>query len=288
MRRPNISIRPATSSSSRDQFSVENEYTVSSLMPSSTASRRRALTMSAPASCPAMTGRPRRCAQRPLPSVMMATYRACPPGPPDCEGSADSSCPALTGDPRTLDLEDVLFLVLEQLVQLPDARVGDLLELDLGAVLIVRTGLSGLLELAQVVHDVAADVADRHPPLLGDVAHHLDQLLAPLLRELGDRKADEVAVVAGGQAHIGFEYRPLDRLDRALVVGLDGEKPRLGRGHRGQLLERSRGSVIVHADPVKEYGAGPPGPHRSKLVAHRLDRLRHSLAGIRQQLVDHL
>ena len=49
MRCENISIRPATSSAGRDQFSVENEYTVSSCTPSSAASRRRALTVSAPA-----------------------------------------------------------------------------------------------------------------------------------------------------------------------------------------------------------------------------------------------
>ena len=49
IRRANIRISPATSRRGRDQFSVENEYTVSSRMPSSTASRRRALTVSAPA-----------------------------------------------------------------------------------------------------------------------------------------------------------------------------------------------------------------------------------------------
>ena len=73
IRRLNIAISPATSASSRDQFSVEKEYTVSSWTPSSTASRSRALTVSAPASWPAITGSPRRWAQRPLPSVMMAT-----------------------------------------------------------------------------------------------------------------------------------------------------------------------------------------------------------------------
>ena len=50
IRRANISISAATSSSERDQFSVENEYTVSSWIPSSAASRSRALTVSAPAS----------------------------------------------------------------------------------------------------------------------------------------------------------------------------------------------------------------------------------------------
>ena len=73
MRWENISINPATSSAGRDQFSVENEYTVSSRTPNSAASRRRALTVSAPALCPSLTGTPCARAQRPLPSVMIAT-----------------------------------------------------------------------------------------------------------------------------------------------------------------------------------------------------------------------
>ena len=76
IRSPNIRISPSTSSAGRDQFSVEKEKTVSSSIPSSTASRSRALTTSAPARCPSTTGRPRCWAQRPLPSVMIATYRA--------------------------------------------------------------------------------------------------------------------------------------------------------------------------------------------------------------------
>ena len=67
-----------------------------------------------------------------------------------------------------------------------DLLVGELLELVLGAVLVVGAGLARVLQLAQVVHDVAADVADRDAALLGDAAHDLDELLAPLLGELGD------------------------------------------------------------------------------------------------------
>src|SRR3954447_16752647 len=171
IRSENIRMSAVTSSAGRDQFSVENEYTVSSRTPSSAASRSRAFTVSAPARWPSTTGSPRACAQRPLPSVMMATY---------CAG--------------TSDLEDLGFLGLQQLVELRDLLVGELLELRLGAVLLVRAGLPGLLELAQVVHAVAADVADRDAAVLGDVSHHLDELLAALLRELGDREADDLAV----------------------------------------------------------------------------------------------
>ena len=62
--------------------------------------------------------------------------------------------------------------------------VGQLLQPALGAVLVVGAGLARLLQLAQVVHDVAADVADRDAALLDDVARDLDQLAPALLGEL--------------------------------------------------------------------------------------------------------
>ncbi len=73
MRSANIAISPSTSAAGRCQFSVEKENTVSSRIPSSAASRNRALTTSAPALWPSIAGRPRSAAQRPFPSVMMAT-----------------------------------------------------------------------------------------------------------------------------------------------------------------------------------------------------------------------
>jgi hypothetical protein len=88
-------------------------------------------------------------------------------------------------------------------------------------VLVVRSRLAGLLELAQVVHHVAADVADRDSPLLGDVADDLDQLAPALLGQLRDAKADQIAVIGGSEADVRLEDRSLDRLDRALVVRLD-------------------------------------------------------------------
>ena len=51
--------------------------------------------------------------------------------------------------------------------------------------LLIRAHLALALQLAEIVHDVAADVSHRHPPLLGDPVHDLHQLLAALLGELG-------------------------------------------------------------------------------------------------------
>src|SRR4051812_1232776 len=249
--RANMAIRPSTSARERDQFSVENEYTVSSFTPSSTESRRRALTTSAPASCPASTGSPRLCAQRPFPSVMMATYRA-RAGSPDTDAS---------------DLQDLLLFARERGIDLAHVLVGELLQLRLGAVLVVRAHLTLALQLAQVVHHVAPHVAHRHAALLGDAVHDLHELLATLLGELGDREPDDLAVVRRREPHVGLEDRLLDRLDRVLVVGRDREQSRLAGGDLGELAQRRHGAVVVHLDPVEQVRRRAPRADRRELVS---------------------
>ena len=64
----------STSSAGRVQFSVEKANSVSTGMPSSPAPRTTRRTASAPRRWPATRGRPRAFAQRPLPSMMMATW----------------------------------------------------------------------------------------------------------------------------------------------------------------------------------------------------------------------
>src|SRR4051794_34940593 len=147
-------------------------------MPSSAASRRRALTTSAPARWPSTTGRPRCWAQRPLPSVMIATYRARAaairgsgaraPGAPGCpargcrarretgamaggygedlaarSGAARRASPVRSAPwPGPSYVQDLGFLLAQEVVELVDAAVRELLELDLGAVLVVAAGLA--------------------------------------------------------------------------------------------------------------------------------------------------
>src|SRR5215211_1427593 len=152
IRSPNIRINPSTSSGGRLQFSVEKEKTVSSSIPSSAASRSRSLTTSAPARWPSITGSPRCCAQRPLPSVMIATYLGALIGLPDSEMRRPAA---------TSDFEDLLFLAFQQAVDLGDRRVGLFLQVGLGAALVVLADVALLFQVAQVAHDVAADVADR-------------------------------------------------------------------------------------------------------------------------------
>ena len=73
-------------------------------------------------------------------------------------------------------------------VDVLDARNAD------RATLLVLADLALDFELAQVAHHVAADVADRDLAVLAVAADELDELLAPLLGQLRDRQADQLAV----------------------------------------------------------------------------------------------
>ena len=138
------------------------------------------------------------------------------------------------------------------------------------------------------MHHVAADVADLHPPLLGQPVHDLDELAPALLGERGDGEADEVAVVGGVQPEVGVADRLLDRLDRGLVVGLDGQQLRLGRVDRGQLAQRRRRAVVVDLDAVQQRRRRPAGAHGVELALRGLDRLAHAVAGVGEEFVDQL
>ncbi|MDQ1131828.1 hypothetical protein QE386_000423 [Pseudoxanthomonas winnipegensis] len=71
----NSFISALTSSAGRPQFSLEKANRVSASMPRSRQKSMHRLTARAPARWPIMRGRWRRCAQRPLPSMMMARWR---------------------------------------------------------------------------------------------------------------------------------------------------------------------------------------------------------------------
>src|SRR5215218_6628725 len=187
---------------------------------------------------------------------------------------------------RSSDLEDLVFLALDEAVELLDLLVGELLQRLLGAMLVVGARLARVTQLAQVVHRVAPDVADRDLALLGEAPHHLDELPAPLLGELWDLQADDVAVVVGRQPDVGLEDRALDRLDRVLVVRLHREQAGLRGGDRRQLLERRHGAVVVDHDPVEQRRAGAAGPHGAELAPRRVNGLVHVLSRVREEVVD--
>jgi len=77
-RRPKIFLcRPrmkSTSSLGRRQFSVEKPYAVSHSIPSASAERTISASRSSPWLCPSVRASPCRSAQRPLPSMITATW----------------------------------------------------------------------------------------------------------------------------------------------------------------------------------------------------------------------
>ena len=108
-------------------------------------------------------------------------------------------------------------------------RVGELLDLGLGATQIVLGDLAVLLGALELGVGVAADVAHGDPRVLGVVLALLDEVLAALLGQRRERQADDRAVVARRDAEVGGLDGLLDRLERGLVPRLDDEQLRLRR-----------------------------------------------------------
>src|SRR5579862_3117817 len=117
-------------------------------MPSSAAALTVRRTASAPRLWPAIRGRPRDFAQRPLPSMMMATWV----GGLRVGGLAASR---LAGSASMgSDLKDLLFLLRQRIVDLLDVLVGRLLHLFASPAMVVLGNLAVLLHLLQRLHPV--------------------------------------------------------------------------------------------------------------------------------------
>src|SRR6058998_1905908 len=228
-------IRAEISVAGRCQFSSEKVNSVSTSSPPSTTSR----TAFMPARWPSGRGRLRSRAQRPLPSMMTATWRGTAPLRRICESRSSPIS----------DLHDLRFFGFHRLVHLAQMIVVQLLDVLLGVLLFILRDVLGLLDLAD---RIGARVADRHPPFLGELVHDLHQLPPPLFVERGERDADQVAVVGGGESQIGREDRLFDRLEEGLVPGLDGQELRLGSGHAGDLVERHLATVRFHPHEVQQ------------------------------------
>src|SRR5829696_9291385 len=126
-------------------------------MPSSIAERTVRRTASTPRRWPSTRGRPRRAAQRPLPSMMIATWAGtASPLAPVATGavvrSVLSAMPDFWRDHATSsDVHDLLLLGGEEAVGLGNRLVGRLLDLLFVAALVVLAHDAVLLELLQEV-----------------------------------------------------------------------------------------------------------------------------------------
>src|SRR5882724_1902882 len=255
-------IRAEISVTGRCQFSSEKANKVSTSSPASSPPSTTSRTAFMPARWPSGRGRLRSRAQRPLPSMMTAT----------CRGTAPLRRIWESRSSAISDLHDLRFLRLHRLVHLSQMIVVQLLNVLFGVLLLVLGDVLGLLDLAD---RLGARVADRHPALFGELVHDLHQLPPPLFVERGERDADEVAVVGGGESQIGREDRLLDRFEEALVPRLDGQELRLGRRHAGHLVERHLAAVGVHAHQVQQRGRRLAGADGGELALHRFDGFVH-------------
>src|SRR5437867_7108191 len=192
-------IRAEISLGGRCQSSSENANSVRPSTPASIAPSTASRTDVIPARWPSGRGSRRSRAQRPLPSMMMATWR----------GTAPLTLTRPRRSSGTSDLHDLRLFALHRLLDQLEVIVVELLHVLLRVLLVVLGDVLGLLDATD---RLGAGVADRHAPFLGELVHHLHQLAAPLLGERRQRDADEVAVVGGVEPQVGGEDRLLDRL----------------------------------------------------------------------------
>src|SRR5690606_442595 len=275
----NSFIRALTSSSGRPQFSLEKANRVSAPMPRS---RQKSMVRSAaraPARWPTTRGRRRRCAQRPLPSMMTARWRGT-----GVRSGADMRVMRMAD---RSDRHQFLFLGLDHLVDVLDRLVGDLLDLVLGAAHVVLADLLFLQQVLDLLVGVAADVADGDLGVLALAGHDLGQLTAALLGQRRQVQADGGAGGVGGQAQVRAEDGLLDRADHALVPGLDDQGAGVGHGDGGHLRQRDLAAVRADPDRVDQAGGGAPGADLDEVVAQGLDALGHACLRVLLDFVDH-
>src|SRR6185369_5361933 len=120
----------------RFQFSEENANTVRYSTPRSAQLSTVRTSASTPALCPKKRGMKRFLAQRPLPSMTMATWRGMAGWGSTCSAGARS-----VRRPRPSDGQDLRFLRGDHAVYLGDGAVGELLHVVERATLVVLADL---------------------------------------------------------------------------------------------------------------------------------------------------
>src|SRR2546423_4059174 len=177
-------------------------------MPSSFAARTTRRNASTPRRWPSARGRPRAAAQRPFPSMMIAT----------CKGPSGRSGPSVAGaaafdikQSLALDGEDFLFLGRKQLIDLRNHAVGRLLHIIGQTFLIVLGDFVILLKLLDRIQAIAADMPDRYTGRLGIFMRDFHELLAALFIEFGNSQAKHLPFSGGTYAEIGIAHHPHHR-----------------------------------------------------------------------------
>src|SRR6266496_3455465 len=219
MKRRNSAISSRISVGGRAHFSALNEKMVRKPIPRSPAARTVRRSASTPRRCPSARGSPRAAAQRPLPSMMMATCRGAPKRAVREVGALAWGM-SFGPIPCSLDGQDFLFFHRERVIDFGNGLIGRLLDLIGVALVVVLADLVVLLELLEDVEAVPAHVAYRHAGGFGVSMGHFDQLLATLLVELGDAKAQHLALGRRIEPAIAIAASRISRSGAAATVAL--------------------------------------------------------------------
>ena len=166
-------------------------------MPSSPAARTVRRNASTPRRWPSTRGRPRAAAQRPLPSMMMATWRgALEARVGGCRSAIAGRLGASRFSESCRSVADAQTVMISFSLAASDWSISAIVwsvafcTSSAMRLLIVLADLAVLLQLLEQVEAVAADVAHRDARGLGVFVRDLDQFLAALLVELGDAQPD--------------------------------------------------------------------------------------------------
>src|SRR5712671_5317711 len=270
MKRRSNPMRSRISDGGRDQFSELKEKMVRTPMPRSPAARTVRRNASTPRRWPSARGSPRAAAQRPLPSMMMAT----------CRGTANSPICILVSASAfdiatTSHREDLLFLRREHPVDLRDRVVAGLLYLIGRPLAVVLADLVIFFQFLEHIKSVAPDMPHRDPRRLGIFVGDLDQILAPLLIQLGDAQPQHLPLGRWRQPEIGSRDGLFHGMDHRLVPNLDGNQAWLRDADRGDLIERHMGAVGFHLDGFKQIRRCPAGAQPAHLLLEQLNRPLH-------------
>src|SRR5215213_8439959 len=170
-------------------------------MPSSLAARTTPRSASTPRRWPSTRGRPRAAAQRPFPSMMIAT----------CNGPSVRSGPSVAGaaafgigqSQGALNGEDFFFFGRKQLIDFRYRPVGRLLHVGRQTLLIVLGDLVILLQFLDRIEAIAPDMPNGNPCCFRVFVRDFHKLLAALLIELRNSQAKHLSFCGRTQAEIG-------------------------------------------------------------------------------------
>src|SRR5205814_733627 len=191
-------------------------------------------------------------AQRPFPSMMIATWRGSVSGP---SGTFFAIISSLDSGPRASDLHDLVLLILERVVNVVDMGVRHLLQFLAQPAVIILADLMVLFALFQELHAVPADVTYGNPALLGIFMRKLDQFLAPLLIQFWDGYAQQLSVNLRIETKTSIPDGLVHSLDQALIPDLYRQEPGLRCADRPQLAYRHRVSVGLDLHRVEQRRA---------------------------------